>query len=294
MSSIHHNHANKFNLAFLLAIGLNLTLTVVQGIYAILSNSSSLLADAGHNLGDVSGLVIAWIAILLLKRKSCNQYSYGFKKTTILAALINSLILVLASIFILFESMKKLIYVEEVNAFYVIIIAAIGVFINIITSIPFIKGSKKDLNIRGAFLHLIFDAIISFGVVVSGIIIYFTNWNIIDPIVGIIITILIIVGTWNLLKQSLNLVMDGVPKNIDFKKVKKYLSNLPNVIEVHDLHIWALSTNENALTTHLVMSNKIHNFSYLKIQKELQKKFDIQHTTIQLEENYQSCLNSCN
>lgn len=280
-----HNHApSTFNLAFALSVSLNLAFTLTEAIYAISANSMSLLADAGHNLGDVLGLVFAWIASWLLTKGSTERFSYGFKRTSILAAIVNSLILVATSAIIAYESVRKLIYPVHVHEMTVIIIALIGIIINGGTALLFMRGRKGDLNIRGAFLHLAYDALISLGVVITGIIILFSGFVTLDPIVGLGIVVVILAGTWGLLRDSVNLILDAVPHSVNVKKVENYLKGIDIVEKVHDLHIWGLSTNEIALTVHLVIPEKeFTDTDLIQINNDLKEKFNIQHVTIQIE-----------
>lgn len=281
----HHGHApSTFNKAFAIAIFLNLSFTLIEAFYAIMAHSMSLLADAGHNLGDVLGLALAWGANLLLARGSSERYSYGFKKTTILAALINALILVAATAIIAYESIWKIFHPVMVSEKIVIVVALIGIFINSGTALLFIRGQGEDLNIKGAFLHLAYDALISLGVVIAGIIILMTHAMWIDPIVGLLIVVTILGGTWSLLKDSVNLILDAVPRQVEQSKVKAYLEKIPGVTAVHDLHIWSLSTNEIALTAHLIMPERnLTDADYVEINHELEHHYKIKHVTIQVE-----------
>lgn len=279
----HHHAPNEFNRAFAIAAFFNLSFTLIEAGYAFWANSMSLLADAGHNLGDVFGLLFAWGANYLLTKGSSAKYSYGFKKTTILATLGNALLLVAASAIIIYESMRKLFFPVPVNEIIVIIVAIIGIMINGGTALLFLKG-QEDLNVKAAFIHLAYDALISFGVVVSGLAIYLTGWHRLDPIVGMVIVTFILYGTWDLLKNSVDLILDAVPAKIDQIKVIEYFQKIEGVIAVHDLHIWALSTRETALTAHLVMPEKIlHDEDYVKINEELKQHFKIDHVTLQVE-----------
>lgn len=281
----HHHHAPEtFNLAFGLAIGLNLAFTLIEAGYAFMANSMSLLADAGHNLGDVLGLLFAWGASWLVTKGVTKKFSYGYKRTTILAAMANSLILVAASAIIAYESIHRLIHPQTVHEMIIIVVAFIGIFINGGTALLFMRGRKDDLNIKGAFLHLAYDAVISLGVVVTGIIILFTKWYWIDPAVGIAIVVMILWGTWGLLRDSTNLILDAVPHNIDLYAVEHYLENIDGVTEVHDLHIWGLSTKDSALTCHLVVPERAFTEKdFREINHELEHHFKIAHSTIQIE-----------
>lgn len=244
----------------------------------------SLLADAIHNFGDVFGLVLAWVASWLLTLPARKRYSYGFKRTTILAALANALILVATTAIISYESIYKLLHLSQVNGHIVMVVALIGIFVNGGTALLFMKGAHEDLNIKGAFLHLMGDALISIGVVIAGILITYTNLTWIDPVTGLIIVAIILWGTWGLLRDSVNLILDAIPHHIDHHAVKDYLSNLPGVTAVHDLHIWGLSTKEIALTAHLIMPEKtLSDADYERINLILKEKYRIDHVTIQVE-----------
>lgn len=285
----HHGHshghaARSFNSAFAIAVTLTLAYTITEAGYALYANSMSLLADAVHNLGDVLGLVLAWIANWLLTIPARKRYSYGFKRTTIIAALANAFILVSTSAVIAYESIYKLLHLTNVNESIVIVMGIIGVFVNIGASLLFMRGAKDDINIKGAFLHLMADALILVGVVVSAIIIRYTQWDWIDPIVGLIIVCIVLWGTWGLLRDSVILILDAIPHYIDHIGVKAYLNNIPGVKAVHDLHIWGLSTREVALTAHLIMPDKrLSDADYKKINDVLHTQFKISHVTIQVE-----------
>lgn len=287
-----HHHPTKFGMAFALAVGLNLAFTIIEAIYALMAHSVSLLADAGHNLGDVLALAISWGAMLLLAKKATDRYSYGFKRTTILAALINALILFGTAAGIAIESINKLLNPAIVDEKIIIIIALIGIVINGSTALLFIRG-QDDLNIKSAFLHLAYDALISFAVVITGIIIYFTSANWLDPLIGLLITIIILLGTWKLLRQSVDLILDAVPQGIDRKAVQNFLIAQTHIIAVHDLHIWGLSTKETALTAHLIVSgNNLGNKQLQYIHNELATHFNIKHCTLQVENHEEH--NVCN
>jgi cobalt-zinc-cadmium efflux system protein len=283
-----HGHAHSapqsFNFAFALSVALNLGFTLTEVIYAFFANSMSLMADAVHNFGDVFGLVLAWGANWLLTLPAKKRYSYGFKRTTILAALINALILVATSALISYESIYKFFHLTQVNEKIVIIVAFVGIFINGGTALLFMKGAHDDLNIKGAFLHLLSDALIAVGVVVAGIVMLYTQWMWLDPLVGLSIVLIILYGTWGLLRDSVRLILDAIPHHIDVHGIEDYLKNISGVVKVHDLHIWGLSTKEIALTVHLVMPDKIlSDAEYGEINEVLKKKFRVDHATIQVE-----------
>jgi cobalt-zinc-cadmium efflux system protein len=291
MSHHDHNHSNSknYNQAFILGIILNVVYIIVEVVYGVLINSMALLADAGHNFSDVLGLLLAWGASYLAKTASTEKRTYGMRKSTILAALFNAIILMIAVGAITIEAIRKLIYPELVQGQTMIIVAAIGFVINAATAFLFMKGREKDLNIKGAFLHMAADAGVSLGVVVAGLIIVSTGWLWVDPAISLVIVIVITVGTWGLLKDSFQLSMDAVPKRIDLKEVGDYLKSINGVTEVHDLHIWAMSTTETALTAHLVIPNETKDDFFLKkICGDLHNKFGIEHSTIQMEKSAQT------
>lgn len=283
----HHNHSHapqSFNLAFAIAITLNLAFTALEVIYGIRANSVGLLGDAAHNFGDSFGLLLAWGANWLLTKPASLRYSYGYRRMSILAAIINALILTASSALIAFESISKLLYGTQVNELVIILVAFIGIFINGSTAFLFLKGSHEDLNLKGAFLHLIYDALLSAGVVVAGIVIYYTGYMWVDPLAGLLIVAIILWGTWGLLRDSVNLILDAVPRHINQQEVSEYLQTLPNVVAIHDLHIWGLSTREVALSAHLVIpQDHVAHFDYKTINEVLKDSFKIHHATIQVE-----------
>jgi cobalt-zinc-cadmium efflux system protein len=293
MSHHSHNHSHSldqnFNRAFFFGIVLNVFYIIVEVVYGLIINSMALLADAGHNFSDVLGLLLAWGASYLAKTASTEKRTYGFRKSTILAALFNAIILMIAVGAITIEAVRKLIYPEPVQGQTMMIVAGIGFFINAVTALLFMRGREKDLNIKGAFLHMAADAGVSLGVVVAGFIILLTGWLWVDPAISLLIILVITIGTWGLLKDSFQLSMDAVPKGIDLKEVGEYLKGINGVREVHDLHIWAMSTTETALTAHLVIPGETKDDFFLKkICGELHSKFGIEHSTIQVEKSAQS------
>jgi cobalt-zinc-cadmium efflux system protein len=285
-SGHHHDHPapKSFNLAFAVAVSLNLGFTIIEIVYALTANSMSLLADAVHNFGDVFGLMLAWGANWLLTLPARKRYSYGFKRTTILAAVTNAVILIASTAVIAYESIYKFLHISPVNEQIVIVVALIGIFVNGGTALLFMKGAEEDLNIKGAFMHLCADALVAIGVVIAAVIIKYTHIQWIDPLVGLLIVVSILWSTWGLLRDSFRLMLDGIPRYIDYQNVDKFLSELPDVVAIHDLHIWGLSTKEVALTAHLVMAtNHPANVDYKYINTVLREKFKINHVTIQIE-----------
>jgi cobalt-zinc-cadmium efflux system protein len=284
----HHGHSHvegrSFNKAFAIAISLTLSYALAEIFYGFSANSMSLIADAVHNLGDSLSLILAWIANWLLTFPPRKRYSYGFKRTTIIAALINAFVLVATSALIAYQSIYKLFHLTSVDENIVIVIGLIGIVVNGGSSLLFMRGASEDLNIKGAYWHLLADALILVGVVISAFAIAYTGWMWIDPIVSLIIVAIILWGTWELMRESLNLILDAIPRYIDHMGVKKYLTEYPGVAAVHDLHIWGLSTREVALTVHLIMPSKpLTDSDYKKINDVLHKQFNINHATIQVE-----------
>lgn len=293
-----HGHAHAFdqvNLSFIIAVAANLAFTAVEAAYGFLTNSVSLLGDAGHNLSDVLGLLLAWGAAYLAVKSSGVNYSYGYRKTTILAAVINAVILTFTAGFIAWESIEKFVTPSPIAEIPVMVVATIGIFVNAGTALLFMRAGRSDLNLRGAFLHLAYDAAISAGVVVAAAVIYFTDWLWLDPAVGIFIVVVILAGTWGLLKDSLNLILDAVPAHIDQTEVRDYLQNIEGVSQIHDLHIWAMSTHETCLTAHLVMPENTlwdSEDGYAKISRDLETRFHIHHVTLQVERDLE-CETDC-
>jgi cobalt-zinc-cadmium efflux system protein len=292
----HHDHLHqhtpsvplRMNLSFAVAVIANLLFTLVETILAFEANSTSLLGDAGHNFSDVLGLLLAWGATYLVGRTSGSDYSYGYRRTTILAALLNSMILLFAGGFIALQSIERLYNPVATSEMLIIVVALVGIFVNGGTALLFMKSSQNDLNVKGAFLHLAYDALISAGVVVGGVVILFTGWLWVDPLMGLLITVVIVYGTWALLRDSVNLILDAVPQGIDRTGIVAYLSELPGVAQVHDVHIWAMSTQENCLTAHLVMPDHTlwdQEDGYSQVGSMLRDNFAIHHVTLQVEKD---------
>lgn len=292
-----HNHNVSLNIkqvnkSFYLAIILNLSFVVVEFISGFIFNSLSLFTDASHNLIDVTGLFISLGAFKLSQTKVTNNFTYGLKKATIFASLINSFILLLTVGFIVYEGFHRLNKDVEVQGLGIILVAGIGIIINFFSALVFIKQKDVDLNIKGAYLHLIADAVISLGVVLAGILIIITDINFIDIITSFIVSVIIIYGTWKLLWQSLRLSFDGVPLNIDIKNIEAEILSISNVTDIHHIHIWALSTTENAFTAHVVLNN-IFNVKQIddiiSIIKHKLLHFNIHHSTIEVENYDKTC-----
>lgn len=298
--SHEHSHGNAgendYSRAFALGIGLNIAFVAVEIIYGLIANSSALLADAGHNASDVLGLVFAWTASRLATIKPKGKYTYGLRKTTILVSILNALLLFGAVTAIGWDAVAKLYNPEPVAGTPVMIVAAIGVVINTLTALLFMKGQKEDLNIKGAFLHMAADAGVSLGVVVAGLLINITGLQWIDPITSFLIIAVILWGTWNLFTDSVDLALDAVPKQIDVDKVRDFLLSQNGVQNVHDLHIWAMSTTKVALSVHIITSVQTDSSFIQEIQESLHEKFNIGHTTIQIEFGsvLKDCCTNCN
>ena len=280
-----HAHAPKdFGKAFLIGVILNAGFVVAEVVYGIVGNSLALLADAGHNLSDVLGLLLAWGASILVKKIPTQRFTYGLRSTSILAALINAVLLLVVTGGIAWEAVLRFRHPTEVAGMTVIVVAAFGVVINLATALLFMSGRKGDLNIRAAFMHMAGDAAIALGVVAAGFAMLYTGWTWLDPVVSIAIAILVVIGTWSLLSDSIKLALHAVPEGIDIEKVRRYLASIEGVTEVHDLHIWGMSTTETALTAHLTMPGGYPGDSVRNaITQALQKQFGIGHPTLQIE-----------
>jgi cobalt-zinc-cadmium efflux system protein len=281
----HHHVATSYSRAFAAGVALNLTFVAVEFAAGLWSHSVALLADAGHNLSDVLGLVLAWAAAYLSAVGPNERRTYGLRRTSILAALINALVLLVATGGIAWEAVQRFDHVAPVAGRTVMAVAAIGVVINGLTALLFFKGCRHDLNLRGAFLHMAADAGVSLGVVVSGALIQWQGWLWIDPVASLFIVGAILISTWGLLRDSVNLALDAVPRGIDPVLVRQYLENLPGISDVHDLHIWGMSTTETALTVHLVKPDGSIDDAFLaEVEHTLHDRFGIMHPTIQLEQ----------
>ena len=283
----HHHHAHRpadYGKAFAIGIALNLAFVAVEAFYGFVSNSMALLADAGHNLSDVLGLAAAWVAAILAKRPPSRRFSYGFRAASILAALANSVILLIAVGFIAYHAIMRLIIPDLVQAETVTLVAGIGIVINAATALMFFKGRRSDLNVRGAYLHMVADALVSAGVVVAGLAIQATGALWIDPVTGLIVAGIIFIGGADLLRDSLTMAMAGVPPGIDPDEVEAHLTALPGVERIHDLHIWPMSTTEFALTAHLVMPDGFPGDAFLAdCAHGVEHRFGIGHSTFQVE-----------
>jgi cobalt-zinc-cadmium efflux system protein len=297
MAHIHdHDHASDaralahgpidYGLAFAIGVALNLAYVGIQTGYGVRASSVALLADAAHNLSDVLGLVLAWGAVTLAKRLPSQRFTYGLRRSSILAALVNAAFLLLVTGGIAWEAIQRFLEPVPVAGATVIWVAALGIAVNGGTALLFIAGRKHDLNVRGAFMHMAADAVISLGVVLAGIGMVVTGWLWLDPAVSLIVSAVIVAGTWSLLRDSVRLALDAVPDSVDIDNVRACLCKLPGVVEVHDLHVWGMSTTETALTAHLVMPEGHPGDAFMAaVSKRLQEEFHIGHATVQVETN---------
>jgi cobalt-zinc-cadmium efflux system protein len=295
----HHHHAAAISPAgngnaFIIGIGLNVLFVIVEVVVGIVNNSMSLLTDAGHNLSDVASLVLSLIAFRLAKRKSTEKFTYGYKKSTVLAALFNAVFLLIAIGILGFESVHRLFNPAAVKGNIIAWVAGAGIFINAITAMMFFKNRKTDLNIKSAYLHMMSDALVSAGVVAGGILIIYTGWYWIDPVIGLIIMLVILAGTWSLLTDSFRLSVDAVPPDINIREIKDFITSQPNIVEVHHIHIWALSTSENALTAHISLNETLSFDEKMGLVQNLKHELinhKIHHSTIEIETELSGCEN---
>jgi cobalt-zinc-cadmium efflux system protein len=283
-----HVPAN-FGAAFAIGIGLNTAFVIVEAIFGFVSNSMALVADAGHNLSDVLGLLVAWVAVMLSRRAPSARFTYGLRGSSILAALFNAVFLLVAVGAIGWEAIQRLLHPEPVGGMTVMIVAAVGIVVNGVTAWLFASGRNSDINIRGAYLHMASDAAVSLGVVVAGLVILFTGWTWLDAAASLVISAVIVASTWSLLRDSMAMSLSAVPPGIDPKGVRNYLEQCTGVSQVHDLHIWPMSTTEVALTCHMVTPDGHPGDAFLmEIARHLKEDFGIEHATVQIETDLQS------
>lgn len=292
----HHDHGtaiDSLNKAFIIGIAINALYVIIEAVAGFAYGSIGLLSDAGHNLGDTASLILALIAFKLAHLKANNKYTYGYKKSTILVSLVNAVILLVAVGIIIAESIEKFFNPQAIEGDVIAWVAGVGVIVNAFTALLFMKDKEKDLNVKGAYLHMAMDALVSVGVVISGIVINYTGWYVIDPIIGLIVACIITVSTWNLLHDSLRLSLDGVPSGIDLKQIEKIICSDEGVKSCHHLHVWAISTTQNALTVHIVPSS-IDKMETIKerIKKNLLKA-NISHSTLEFEQSDSHCDEHC-
>ena len=280
---LHNKHDNAR--AFVLAIVLNAGFVLIEFGYGIAANSTALMADAGHNLSDVLGLVLAWGAAILARKAASERYTYGLRSTSILAALANAMLLLVACGAIAWEAFQRFSQPPALSGVTVAFVATAGVIVNGLSAWLFLRGSKQDLNIRGAYLHMLADAAVSAGVVISGIAIIFTGWYWLDPVISLVVVAVIIFNTWGLLRDSVQLVLSAVPPHIDIGEIDAYLRQQPGVTDIHELHIWGLSTTESALTVHLVMPDGYPGDAFMdNIRTTLETRYAIHHSTLEIEQ----------
>ena len=281
MSAEHNHSPAEFNRVFAIGILLNTGFVVFEAFYGWKVDSLALLADAGHNLSDVAGLVLAWGGALAGKWQPNPRHTYGWKRASILAAFANALLLLVAMGSLAWEAVGRLSHLSPAAGGTIMAVAAVGIVINTTTALLFMRGREHDLNIRGAFIHMAADALVSVGVVVAGALALWKGWDWIDPVMSLVIVVVILAGTWRLFHQSLHLLFDGVPFEIKPDVVREYLESLPGVREVHDLHIWAMSTSQSALTAHLVMPEGQPGDAFLQEATHgLHDRFEIEHVTL--------------
>ena len=291
----HHHHPinlKEVNRAFVIGILLNFAFVVIEVVVGLSVHSLSLLSDAGHNLADVASLALSLFAIRLVKVRPNEKYTYGYKKTTILVALFNAAVLLLSIGAIGYEAIQRMFAPQPLPGKTIAIVAAIGIAVNTITALLFLRSKDNDLNIRSAFMHLLSDAIVSAGLVVGGIVIFYTHLFWIDPLLSIVIAAVILLSTWQLLKDSLRLSLDGVPDGIDLKQVKQKIARMAGIQDMHHIHIWALSTNENAMTAHLVVDKNTDMAAIEKIKHNVKHELEhlnIKHATLEIETSNVQC-----
>ena len=295
MQTHTHNHphsrphsggteAARFDRAFAIGVVLNAGFVLVEWTFGVLANSLALIADASHNLGDVLGLLLAWGAAALARRRPSPRFTYGLRSSTILAALANAALLLVITGGIAWEAILRFRYPASIDAPVVIWVAALGVLINTATALLFLSGRKQDLNLRGAYLHMAADAAVSLGVVIAGLLTLATGWSWLDPVVSLAIVVVILLGTWGLLRDATRLALHAVPEGVDPANVRRFLERLSGVQEVHDLHIWGMSTTETALTAHLVMPGGYPGDAFLaELADRMDHDFGIAHATLQVE-----------
>lgn len=287
MSAAHgHGHgatAPSFNRAFGIGIALNTAFVAIEAFYGWKVDSLALLADAGHNLSDVAGLVLAWVGALAGRLRPDARHTYGWKRASIMAALINALLLLVAMGSLGWEAVHRLRSPAPIAGVTIMVVAGIGIVVNTATALLFMRGRERDLNIRGAFMHMAADALVSAGVVLVGGLALWFGWNWLDPVVSIVIAVVIVVGTWSLFKQSLHLLFDGVPASVDLHAVQACLEAMSGVDRVHDLHVWAMGTSEIAMTAHLVMpAGHPDDAFFREAARQLHERFEIEHATLQV------------
>ena len=290
----HHSHSHALDFehgnrkAFIAGICLNLAFVLAEVIAGVIYNSMALLTDAGHNASDVASLALSLAAFWMARKKSSAEYTYGYKKTTVLAALANAVILLVAIGVLGYESIKRLLRPEAIQGVMIAWIAGVGIIVNSVSAFLFYKGKEKDLNAKSAYLHLLTDALVSMGVVIAGIIMTYTKWYWLDPVIGLVIMIVILISTWGLLRDSFKMTIDAVPSGIELQQIKKVILNVNHVQKVGHVHVWPLSTTENALTAHVVVNDQLNFEERLQVIKNIKHELqhhNIHHSTIELEKS---------
>ena len=293
----HHHHAptlTNLNRAFLIGIGLNSAFVLIEVVAGFTTNSLALLTDAGHNLADVAALILSLVAFRLSKVKADKYFTYGYSKTTILVTLVNSVVLLIGIGGVGYEAVQRLLKPEATDGSTVAMVAGIGIVVNTLSALLFLRDKDHDMNVRGAYLHMASDAIVSAGVVVAGIIIYYTHLYWLDSVVSLVIMVVILYGTWSLLTDSLRLSLDAVPRDVDIDKVKSGLMNVPGITGIHHIHVWALSTTTNALTAHVVIDEKLSALEEQQLKEKVKHQLEhqnIQHATLETERGNLACKN---
>lgn len=293
----HHDHSHiavltTVNSAFIIGISLNLIFVIVEAFVGFSIDSLSLLSDAGHNLADVGSLGLSLLAFKLLKIKSNNKYTYGYRKTTILAALTNAVILLVSIAIIGYEAIRRFANPQALSGKTIAIVAGLGIVINFVTAILFLKNKEKDLNVKSAYMHMMADALVSVGIMIGGIVISYTHLYWIDPVISLVIVLVILFGTWTLLKESLALTLDAVPKDINLEEIKNNALKIEGIKGLHHIHVWAMSTTENAMTAHLVIDNRQNIDEISRIKNNLKhtlQHLNIQHVTLETEFSNEDC-----
>lgn len=281
----HHSAPNNHGRAFFIAIALNSLFVVVEFFYGVVANSTALMADAGHNLSDVLGLLLAWGAAILSRQAPSGRFTYGLRSTSILAAVANAVFLLVACGGIAWEATQRFSQAPAVAGLTVTLVAGVGIVVNGLSAWLFVKGSKGDLNIRGAYLHMAADAAVSLGVVLAGIAMMVTGWFWLDPVVSLAIVGVVVYGTWGLLRESMELALNAVPAHIDVAEIDAYLRALAGIADIHDLHVWGMSTTESALTVHLVVPEGYPGDAFMdEVTRTLDTRFKIHHSTLQIEQ----------
>lgn len=296
MTHTHDGHADvpkRYDKAFGLGIALNFGFVLVEAFYGWKVDSLALLADAGHNLSDVGGLILAWAALSATRLQPNDRHTFGWRRGSILASFINAFVLLIAMGSLGWEAFQRLQAPVPIAGVTVMLVAGIGILVNTITAWLFISGSRNDLNLRGAFLHMSADALVSVGVLLAGALYQWKGWYWIDPVISLVIAVIIVVTTWSLFRKSLHLLFDGVPDQVNLPSIRQYLLSQPGITDIHDLHVWAMSTTEVALTAHLVMASLPDSDQFLQdMAEELREHFEITHCTLQLERDL-GCSSGC-